>query len=385
MLPALNQENSIVYCSKLSTPVFTIYWTILILVIISLTSLPFIYFNITVKTSGIIRPINERTDVRSMKSGIIDTILYNEGGSIPKGSAILRLRDNQSSPKKILNMYELEQTQQFIDDLQMLTIINQRISYSTLFQLHSPLYKQQVSRYIYELSVQESALKKVRKEIDINNKLIKDNIIAPKEQFDKEIESEKLNAAYNAFKNEQLSIWQQHLSKYKLEYSQLKAQLTSVLEDEKLYSVNAPVSGIILGINTHYSGGVIQAGETVCTISPEAELVAECYVPTHEVGLLAINQKVHFQIDAFDYNFFGVISGKIVTIDNDFTLVENKPLFIVRCLLDRTQLNLKNGFKGNLKKGLTLQARFIVTRRTAWQLLFDKLDDWFNPVSPRIN
>ncbi len=71
-----------------------------------------------------------------------------------------------------------------------------------------------------------------------------------------------------------------------------------------------------------------------------------------------------------------------MTIDNDFTLMDNKPVFKVRCQLDSTQLHLKNGFTGQIKKGLTVQARFIVARRSAWQLLFDKIDDWLNPASP---
>ena len=49
-------------------------------------------------------------------------------------------------------------------------------------------------------------------------------------------------------------------------------------------------------------------------------------------------------------------------------------------MLDSQQLHLKNGFKGNLKKGMTLQARFVVARRSLWELLFDKVDDWVNPI-----
>jgi HlyD family secretion protein len=54
-------------------------------------------------------------------------------------------------------------------------------------------------------------------------------------------------------------------------------------------------------------------------------------------------------------------------------------VFKVRCVLDSNQLHLKIGFTGNIKKGMTVQARFVVTRRSLWQLLFDKIDDWVNP------
>ena len=54
-------------------------------------------------------------------------------------------------------------------------------------------------------------------------------------------------------------------------------------------------------------------------------------------------------------------------------------MFRVRCAVKENTLQLKNGYKGMLQKGLTYTARFYLTRRTLWQLLFDKLDNWLNP------
>jgi hypothetical protein len=36
-----------------------------------------------------------------------------------------------------------------------------------------------------------------------------------------------------------------------------------------------------------------------------------------------------------------------------------------------------------LTKGLTLQAEFIVARRSLYQLIYDKADDWLNPKIQR--
>jgi HlyD family secretion protein len=43
-------------------------------------------------------------------------------------------------------------------------------------------------------------------------------------------------------------------------------------------------------------------------------------------------------------------------------------------------VHTRNGVKGNLKKGMTFQARFILTKRSLFQLLYDKADDWMNPA-----
>ena len=106
---------------------------------------------------------------------------------------------------------------------------------------------------------------------------------------------------------------------------------------------------------------------------------------TRDIGLIKQNQTVKYQIDAFDYKYFGILTGKVIAIDNDFTVIDNKPIFKVRCTFDTTQLGLKNGFTGKMKKGLTFQARFYITERTLWRLLWDKIEDWLNPNSPLTN
>ena len=248
--------------------------------------------------------------------------------------------------------------------------------------LQTSLYKQQLNRFLFQLADQEATLKKIAKEQEINRTLLKNRVIAPKEHFDKEIEAERLFASIQAFQNEQQTNWQHDLQRYELELSQLLTHQQEIETEKKNHLVYAPVSGIIQHIQNRYRGGYIQSGETLCLISPQTELVAECFVSTRDAGLLKQQQSVRFQIDAFDYNYFGILTGKIVSIDNDFSLIDNKPAFKVRCSFDRSQLLLKNGYSGELKKGLTLQARFVVAERTLWQLLFDRIDDWLNPTAP---
>jgi hypothetical protein len=109
-------------------------------------------------------------------------------------------------------------------------------------------------------------------------------------------------------------------------------------------------------------------------------MIAEVYVMPKDVGLIRPDIKVNFQVDAFNYNQWGLLTGKVLTVSNDiFTDNGQQPYFKVRCLLDKNELKLKNGYVGRIKKGMTLQANFYVTRRTLFQLLYDKTSDWLNP------
>lgn len=357
-----------------------VYLIILLLVIGSVASLPLIHANISVKTTGIIRPVNERTEVKSSISGIIDTIYYKDGDTVQPNTVLLKLQNNHALSNQQLIGYQITQCLQYISDLKLLTSVNSMNS-AMINRLQSSLYKQQLAKFLFQEADQQSSIKKAVNELDINNYLINDKVIAAKELFDKQIENDKLRAGYNAFKQTQLSQWQQDLSTNRLELARLLSQQQQNHIEIASYEIKSSIGGVVQGISGRYSGGLLQAGEILCTISPETNLIAECYVNTKDIGLIKKGQQVNFQIDAFDHNFFGFLSGKVSDIDNDFTLVDNNPLFKVHCFFDSTQLHLKNGYNGQLKKGLTFQSRFIVSNRTLWQLLWDKIDDWLNPDS----
>lgn len=371
----------LVYLTKIKRSHISIYWFVLSIIIISIASLPFIKLDISVRSQGIIRPKDEKTELKSSISTVIDSIYFKEGNTVKRGDIIIQLRKENISIKKTMNDFEINQRSQFINDLSTLT-------QNTVFQngiinnLASPTYKQQTSRFIYQLSELNAQLKKVNKELYMDSILSIDRVIAPKEMFDKQIEHEKLTANIRATKEQQLATWQGELARYQLEKSQYLNANSQLNEDDNFYSIKAPVSGVLQNFNKYYKGSLIQAGEALATISPESEMIAECYINTRDVGLLKENQQTIFQVDAFDYNYFGILTGRILSIDNDYTIIDNKPVFKIRCLLDNKQLHLKNGFSGVLKKGMTLQARFVVTNRSVWQLLFDKINDWVNPTAP---
>jgi len=374
-------DNIIIYNSEIKRLQISIYWLLLLSLIAFGASLPFIKMQISIKTQGIIRPMNEKTELKSSVSSIIDTIYFKEGDTVHEGDTIIQLHKENITIKKTMNDFEMGQRNMLIADLQILTR-HKEFTKGAISQIRSPLYLQQSSRFIFQLSELFAELKKVTKELYIDSVLSAERVIAPKEMFDKQIEHEKLISNIKATREQQIAAWQQELLKYQLEKSQLENANQLLNEDNNFYSIKAPVGGVLQNFNKYYKGSLVQPGEALAIISPEAELIAECYINTRDVGLLKINQSTLFQVDAFDYNYFGILTGRIISIDHDYSVIDNKPAFKVCCALDSTQLNLKNGFTGQIKKGMTLRARFVVATRSLWQLLFDKIDDWVNPVAP---
>ena len=375
------EQTTLYYLPSISKTSRAIYIIILICTLIAFASTPFIYTTISIRSSGIVRPLNERVEMRSIISGIIDSIYHHDGDSIQMGEILLRIKDFSSKAKIKTTAFEKRQKELLIRDLLYLTK-NNSLSEKDIEIIITPIYKDQLSRYLNQRESQEATLRKSNEELTINNKLAAEKVISRKELFDSKNNDERIRSSFNAFLRDQQSIWQEELNKYQIEVSQNQQDLELINSEASNNFIKAPITGIIQGLTSKYPGGYIQANESICNISPNDSLIGECYVLTKDIGLLKNGQAIQYQIEAFDYNYFGFLTGKILSIDNDYTILNNTPVYKVRCGFDKSNLSLKNGFKGVLKKGLKFQARFSIANRNLWQLLFDKLDDWINPNKP---
>ena len=73
------------------------------------------------------------------------------------------------------------------------------------------------------------------------------------------------------------------------------------------------------------------------------------------------------------------VKGKVIDIDRNITIQGEQAFFKVRCALNSIEMKLQSGYKTKVSKGMTLTSRYIITRRSLFDLLFDKMDDWLNP------
>ncbi len=74
--------------------------------------------------------------------------------------------------------------------------------------------------------------------------------------------------------------------------------------------------------------GVIQPlNEQEGIKSTTSVFIGECYVPSKSIGLLQKGQIVSLQIDLFDYHYFGLVTGSVYSIDDDYILIEKRACF----------------------------------------------------------
>ncbi len=372
-------DTALYYLPSIRKSGFHIYYLMLLSVFSGLASLFLIHVYISVQVPGIVRPAQERTNIRSLVSGIIDTLYFKDGERVGKNEIILSIRDEALRVKKKMNEEEMTVQQNYIHDLLMLTTHKSLDQVTGL--LRTALYIEQAKRYLSRETEELLNLKKANREEAVNALLVRDKVISPKEFFDSQIQQARMESAFKAFRGEQFTAWQQELAKCRSGLAEMLTQYEEFRSRKESYCIRAPVTGTIQGLVSMYQGTTVQQEETICSVSPDGQLVGECYVSTRDIGMLRAGQQVRFRIDAFSYHYFGTIKGSVVSVDNDFTMMDGRPFFKVVCRFDEHELKLKNGYSGQLKKGMSFSAGFVINNRSLWQLLYDGVDDWLNPAA----
>mgnify|MGYP003624757160 CR=1 FL=1 len=360
---------------KHSTKSKVIYMIILLSLCVIIALLPFIKVDIYTMARGIIKPDVERLSVSSMNSGkVIFTNLKNNK-YVQKGDTLLILDNTIINEKLYLSQHQIEDINLFIEDLSYLINSEQIV----IGNLKSPRYTKEY--LLYKQNLQELNTRQIKLKTDFDrSKLLFDKGIIAKVEF--ENATFDFNVVVNSIyqlKQQQISTWQATLTEYKNNLLEIESTEKQLQDNKSQFVVLSPITGTLIGIKSIEKGSFLNAGEVFANISPDTELLVECFISPQDIGLLKNNNSVNFQIDAYNNNQWGLATGTIIDIGKDIEFIENTSAFKVQCRMNEKALKLKNGFEGKLKKGMTLNAQFKLTERTLFDLLYDKVDDWVNP------
>ena len=352
-----------------------IYIVLIFFVSIILSILPIIKLPISSSSRGVIRSAQENTQLTAVVSGrVIETKLEKNNQNIKKGETLLVVTAEQLDTQKSLQNSQSSDYSAQLQDLNKLT----RGQYGGL---QTGQYQRELSAMQEKIAQVQTQLSLAKKDYDRANLLYNQGVI-PKSEYDKFYHTyQGLQSQVSGIREQQLAQWQAQKRDTERQIRSLGSEITRINQEQKNYIVTAPISGRLVNFSGIQKGNFIVQGQPIGEISPEENQVAECMVSPKDIGFIKKNQKVKFQIDAYNYNQWGLLEGKVVDIDRNITVNQQtgEAYFKVRCVMDKNYLQLKNGYKGQIGKGMTLTARFYLLDRTLWQLLFDRVDDWFNP------
>ena len=352
-----------------------IYLTILLLLTAIVVALPFIKVPISVSARGVIRSNFEDTELTAPTSGrVVKCFLSQNYQNVQKGDTLLIITT------ELLNtQQQLVSTQQqdYNAQLQDLTAL---VSHKNT-PLQTPQYAQERAAFLERIGQLQVQLSLAKKELNRANQLFSKDVIAKAEYEKIYYRHEELLRQVQSTQQQQYAQWQAQRTEVERKLQSLQSDEKRLSQEQQNYVVIAPITGTIAQYKGIRQGNFLSQGQSIATISPEQNLIAECLVSPKDIGFIHPSQNVRFQIDTYNYNQWGLLNGSVKEIDKNLVVNEQtgEGLFKIRCRISKGYLQLKNGYRGNINKGMSFTARFYLTNRTLWQLLFDRTDDWFNP------
>jgi membrane fusion protein, peptide pheromone/bacteriocin exporter len=355
-----------------------IYISCIAFFFIAIAALPYLKTDVSVRSSALIRPASEVNTLRSIASGRVKEAYLTENKKVKAGELLYVLESETLNEQEYFAIEKIALKETFIKDAELVLTCSKNQTLSNAIFI-SPIYQQSYFTYRQKLSEAQTHYNKAKQAHDRQYKLYQEKVIAPMEFENFQFELKKAEDAIAQLKETQRSQWQSELKNLQEEKRELESQLVRIQKEKATLTIKAPVSGTVQNLTGVYVGSNVFANQELGQISPDTSMLVIAYVQPNDIGFIKKDMNVRLQVDAFNYNQWGMATGKVTAVPQDIKIIDNKPVFEVRCSLDKDFLQLKSGYKGFLKKGMTLQARFIVSQRSLWQLLYDKVDDWVNP------
>src|SRR5690606_37128236 len=130
-------------CKRYNPKTVLIYQILLSIVLISFLSLFFVKVDVSVKALGILRAVSANHAVKSMDSGRIEEVCVKEGEVVEAGQVLARIKADVLDQERDRLTNEQHDLLNQLSDLQKLTALVAKRSFSARPALSSAVYSQQ--------------------------------------------------------------------------------------------------------------------------------------------------------------------------------------------------------------------------------------------------
>lgn len=155
------------------------------------------------------------------------------------------------------------------------------------------------------------------------------------------------------------------------------AQQAANTDGSRSYVLRAPMAGRVTALTARAGQPVTPQGQIMAIVPQGSVLQAELAVPSAAIGFVKPGQSVNLAIDAFPYQRFGTVSGKVVTVSASALTRQGQggaqvSVYPVIVALDRTAVQAF-GRNEALVAGMTLTARITTEKQSLLEWLFEPL------------
>ncbi len=182
------------------------------------------------------------------------------------------------------------------------------------------------------------------------------------------LDRERMETEHARQRGEQRS----EIEKLKMRTGALQTDLEST--HQNLLMVRSPYEGVVISMDQRTVGSFVQQGQVLCQLAPK-DAKPRARMTLTEAGLpkLAVAQRIRYFFEAFPYQRYGAVTGKLDWISPSTVTTTDGSRFVAVGSLDRIEISPRAGQVLPLRVGMRGQAHIIVGGRTLIEYAFEPI------------
>jgi len=334
----------------------------------------------TVHCPFILIPATGADPIQSPRQAIISRVAVEEGQPVKAGEDLFILRSDEirgwdtqfrtltedlRNKEESLTQYETA----YVSQLEIKKAeIEQAKSEVKFRENHAATSRDLVTR-MEKLAKQggESEIDLVKLKLDLAGSE-KDLSVAQRTLQQVKLDRERMETEHARQRGEQ----QSEIEKLKMRIGALKIDLENT--QQNLLTVRSPYEGVITSMDQRTVGSFVQQGQVLCQLAPK-DAKPRARMTLNEAGLpkLAIAQRVRYFFEAFPYQRYGAVTGKLDWISPSAVTSAEGSHFVALGSLDRYEISPRAGQVLPLRVGMRGDAHIIVGGRTLIEYAFEPI------------
>lgn len=187
-------------------------------------------------------------------------------------------------------------------------VVAEQLAIATSIEgIHDSLLKSKTNSQLEFLGAKTSRLKMERDSRDAADRLV-----------EKQHQLEAAQAQKEGFVQQWRRTVLEELTTQRAEESQLDAAITKSTRMNSLVVISAPADGVVLEIANRSVGSILRETEVLVILAPtDVPLLCEMELGSSEIGNVAVGDSALIKVDAFPYQRYGGLDGKIRSISHE--------------------------------------------------------------------
>jgi multidrug resistance efflux pump len=395
-----------------------LYFTTLLICVAAIAAIFVVKVDVSAMGAGLIRPLTDKMEIAAPLAGQVVEVIGRTDLRVKRGDRLMVLSTASLEASLAGNRAEQERAVRELHDLDFLVrllgeyksadiprfsgsekpgaggarranlepkpeIVVRPISANPAPEtlLQSPVYAKDYASYLAEAEELRSNREQAEHELRRYETLFVSNTVSGQEVDQRRYELQQAKLREETARKQRVTRWQAEFAARSRSLDNLGTEAVRIREEMASCTVKAPADGTLVDFAPLAPGAFVQQGQRLGDLSPDDALVAEVYVSPRDVGQIQPGQEVRMQVDAFHYTEWGMLRGTVKRVADDFTMRGNvsQPVFRVFVAPESLELVMRNGLRAEVRKGMTLQARFVVARRSLFSLIYESASRWMNP------